>query len=144
MGCFIYLASGNQKNRPFGLLYFLSAWVYIHQLVGGAVGVGTEVGVLLGQWVGGVEAGEHKSQHSKQIPHNSHHLRTKGTVLVPKSAYGEMWKGLGEDDVDERCYVGNVDSAVGVDIGIGVRDIGIEHYVEEDGYIRHINRAVLV
>ena len=84
-GCFIYLASGNQKNRPFGLLCFLSAWVYIHQLVGGAVGVGAEVGELLGQWVGSVEAGEHKSQQSKPIPHNSHYLRTKGTVLVPKS-----------------------------------------------------------
>ena len=23
MGCFIYLASGNQKNRPFGFLYVI-------------------------------------------------------------------------------------------------------------------------
>ena len=115
------------------------------------MGVGAEVGVLLGQWVGGVEAGEHKSQQSKPIqtnPNQSPTIRTihapKGRFLFPNRAYGEMWKGLGEDDVDERCYVGNVDSAVGVDIGIGVRDIGIEHHIEEDGYIRHINRAVLV
>ena len=66
-------------------LQFFSCGVGEGDGVGGAVGVGTEVGVLLGEWVGSVEAGEHKSQHSKPIPHNSHYLRTKGTVLVPKS-----------------------------------------------------------
>lgn len=34
MGCFIYLASGNQKNRPFGLhgLFFIG--VIIHEIFG--------------------------------------------------------------------------------------------------------------